>query len=88
MVGQTEVVAVLVREDAEAAVLRLDGVVADPDAGVADLGAAGLVVAGTGRARVGAVRVPAVGPERVLALRRRRRPDSSSPACTIWKWSM
>ena len=30
----------LVREDAEAAVLGLDGVVADPDAGVADLGAA------------------------------------------------
>ena len=32
-VRQAEVVAVLVREDAEAAVLGLDGVVADPDAG-------------------------------------------------------
>ena len=88
LVGQAEVVAVLVGEDAEAAVLRLHGVVADPDAGVADLGAAELVVRRAGAAGVGAVRVPAVGPDGV------RRPaapppaDSSSPACTIWKWSM
>ena len=72
VVRQTEVVAVLVGEDAEAAVLRLDGVVADPDAGVADLGAAELVAVGAGRTRVGAERVPAVRPDGVLALRRRR----------------
>ncbi|MGC0409925.1 hypothetical protein RKD31_003168 [Streptomyces sp. SAI-163] len=61
--------AVLVRVDAESAVLRLDGVVADPDAGVADLGAAELVVGGAGGAGVGAEGVPAVGPDGVLALR-------------------
>ena len=66
VVRQTEVVAELVEEDAPAAVLRLDGVVADPDAGVADLGAAELV----GRRAGGAVLegVPAVAPDRVLAL--------------------
>ena len=37
-VGQAEVVAELVREHADAAVLRLDRVVADPVAAVADLG--------------------------------------------------
>ncbi len=68
LVRQAEVVAVLVGEDAEAAVLRLDGVVADPDAGVADLRAAELVVLGAGGAGVGAEGVPAVGPDRVLAL--------------------
>ncbi len=67
-VGQAEVVAELVREDAEAAVLRLGGVVADPDAGVADLGAAGLVVARTRRADAVGVGVPAVRPDRVGAL--------------------
>ncbi|CAM5739221.1 hypothetical protein SALBM311S_07747 [Streptomyces alboniger] len=56
-------------EDAQTAVLRLDGVVADPDAGVADLGAAELVVLGAGGAGVGAEGEPAVGPDRVLALR-------------------
>ncbi len=67
-VRQTEVVAVLVGEDAQAAVLGLCGVVADPDAGVADLGAAGLVVGRAGRAGVGAVGVPAVRPDGVGAL--------------------
>ena len=68
MVRQAEVVAVLVREDAEAAVLRLDRVVADPQAGVADLGAADRVVR---RALAGVLEgVPAVRPDRVLALLR------------------
>ena len=40
VVGQAEVVAELVGEDAEAAVLRLDRVVAEPVVRVADLGAA------------------------------------------------
>ncbi len=58
------------RVDAESAVLRLDGVVADPDAGVADRGAAQLVAGRTRGAGVGAERVPAVlRPDRVLALR-------------------
>ena len=43
VVRQAEVVAVLVDEDGDAAVLGLDRVVADPQAGVADLGAAALV---------------------------------------------
>ncbi len=60
--------AVLVGVDAESAVLRLDGVVADPDAGVADLGAAELVGVRSGGAGVGAEGVPAVGPDRVRAL--------------------
>ena len=68
-VGQAEVVAELVREHAEAAVLRLDRVVADPEARVADLRAAELGVGGTGGAVVGRVHVPAVRPDRVLALR-------------------
>ena len=41
VVGEAEVVAVLVGDGRQAAVLGLDRVVAGPDAGVADLGAAG-----------------------------------------------
>ena len=62
-VGQAEVVAELVGEDAEAAVLRLGGVVADPEAGVADLDAAVLVATAGPPLRVGVDR-PAVRPDR------------------------
>ena len=62
-VGQAEVVAELVREHADAAVLRLDGVLADPVVAVSDLDAAELVEARAGRAEVGGVRVPAVAPD-------------------------
>ena len=62
----------LVREHAEAAILRLDGVVAEPEAGVADLGAAEQDVLAadsrTGLAEVERVDVPAVGPDGVRAL--------------------
>src|SRR5690606_5268956 len=67
-VRQAEVVTVLVGEDAESAVLRLDGVVADPDAGLADGRAAQLVLLRTGGTGVGAERVPAVRPDGVRAL--------------------
>ena len=58
----------LVREDAEAAVLGLGRVVADPDAGVTDLDATELVARGAGLAGVGGVGVPAVRPDGVGAL--------------------
>ena len=67
-VGQAEVVAELVREDAEAAVLGLGRVVTDPDAGVTELHAAELVDAGPGLAGAGGVGVPAVRPDGVVAL--------------------
>ena len=69
VVRQAEVVAVLVGEDVRAAVLGLDRVVADPQAGVADLGTAALV---RRRARRPVVLegVPAVAPDGVLALLR------------------
>src|SRR4029453_15794353 len=68
-VGQAEVVAVLVREDRHAAVLGLDRVVTDPEAGVSDLGAAEQV---SGRARGAGVVVegePTGGPNAALARR-------------------
>ena len=68
VVGQAEVVAVLVREHGQAAVLGLDRVVRDPQAGGADLGAA-VLVAGRALARV-LERLPAVRPDGVLALER------------------
>src|SRR5699024_3147656 len=67
-VRETEVVAELVGEDAEAAVLRLGRVVTDPEAGVAQLDAALLVLLGAGLADVVAEGVPAVAPDGVLAL--------------------
>ena len=68
MVGQAEVVAVLVREHRDAAVLRLDRVVGDPQAGVADLRAAVLVERGPAGPDQVLERLPAVRPDRVLAL--------------------
>ena len=59
----------LVREDADAAVLRLDRVVADPVAAGADTNTAGAVVGGTVDADEVVVRIPAVAPDRVRALR-------------------
>ena len=70
VVRQAEVVAVLVVEDAPAAVLRLDRVVADPDAGVADLGAADRVVRPGRSGRGRCEGVPAVAPDGVLTLDR------------------
>ena len=67
-VGQAEVVAVLVGEHADAAVLRLHRVVADPDAGVADLAAAERVVGRSAGADRGGLGVPAMRPDGVLAL--------------------
>ncbi|KDN84967.1 hypothetical protein KCH_34940 [Kitasatospora cheerisanensis KCTC 2395] len=67
-VRQAQVVAVLVGEHAQAAVLRLHGVVADPQAGGADRGAAQLVVVRAGLARLVGVHVRAVRPQRVVAL--------------------
>lgn len=75
-IGQAEIVRVLVREDAEASVLGLDGVVADPDAGrVARDRHAARHAAATGvDAREAARstglngRVPAVAPDRVGAV--------------------
>ncbi len=68
-IGQAEVVAELVREHADAAVLRLDRVVAHPVAAAADPETAAAVVGGTGDADVGVERVPAVAPDGVRALR-------------------
>src|SRR6185436_20580369 len=69
LVRQVEVVRELVREHANAAVLRLDRVVADPDAGAADLDAAELVVARAGGSDQVVERIPAMRPDRVGALR-------------------
>ena len=62
--------AVLVVEDRPATILRLDGVVADPEAEAVELGAAQRVLRGTLRATGSSweERVPAVAPDRVLAL--------------------
>src|SRR5690606_23002505 len=67
-VGQAEVVAVLVGEDAEAAVLRFGGVVADPDAAVADRHTTHRVRGRSGVAFYVGEGVRAVGPDRVGAL--------------------
>ena len=82
-IRQAEVVRVLVREDAEAAVLGLDGVVADPDAGrvVRDRRTARETPplpaftppnceSPAGPPARGTLRVPAVAPDRVRALLR------------------
>ena len=67
-VRQAQVVGVLVGEHAHATVLRLDRVVGDPQAGVADLGAAVRVAR---RALAGVLEgLPAVRPDGVLALDR------------------
>ena len=87
MVRQAQVVAVLVGEDGQAAVLRLDRVVAGPDAGVADLRAAERVVRGAGRARRCRKAY-----QRWLQMASSPCDGSPSawspPAWTIWKWSM
>jgi hypothetical protein len=83
-VGQAEVVRVLVGEDAHAAVLGLDRVVADPVAALADLDAAEQVLIGrAGLADVGVVRVPAVAPDGSSPS---SPPPSSSPLpeCSDW----
>ena len=68
-VRQTEVVAELVGEDTQAAVLGLGGVVTDPDTGVAERNATRKVARRTSGAGAGGVDEPAVGPDRVATLR-------------------
>src|SRR5690606_9126216 len=62
-IGQAQIVAVLVREHAYAAVLRLDGVLADPVVAVTDLQAAEHIKVGTGGAGPVLEGVPAVAPD-------------------------
>src|SRR5262249_36060671 len=70
LVRQAEVVAELVREHADAAVLGLDRVVADPVVGLADPDALETAGSGAVRARRGAreVGVPPMAPDGVRAL--------------------
>src|SRR4029079_10775213 len=68
LVRQVEVVRELVREHADATVLRLDRVVADPVVRIADPHTAESVRAGPVRTVRGEVRVPPVRPDRIRAL--------------------
>ena len=86
-VGQAEVVAELVAEDADAAVLGLDGVVADPEVRCRRSGRRRAVWAGAGRADAVVERVPAVAPDGVGALGAAAG-LLARPAWTDWKWSM
>src|SRR5665647_2216206 len=67
-VRQTEVVAELVGEDTQAAVLGLGGVVTDPHPGLSDLDTAGEVGRRASGTKVVGVGVPAVGPDGVSTL--------------------
>ena len=79
----------LVREDAEAAVLGLDGVVADPDAGVTDLGAAEVLLPPTtGPVMPKSVELTYQRCDQMASSPWAPPPASSpSPAWTAWKWS-
>ena len=86
LVGQAEVVAVLVREHGQAAVLGLDRVVGDPEAGVADLHAAVLVAV---RALAGRFWNAFQRCDQIASSPWYGSPSAwSPPAWTIWKWSM
>src|SRR5690606_4222273 len=68
-VGQVQVVGELMGENADTTVLSLDGVVADPVAGVADLDAAEWIEVRSGDADQVVERIPAMAPDGILAER-------------------